>query len=119
LGDTLLRELGSFLKRQIRGGDIACRYGGDEFLLLLPEAPLEITRQRAEKLREGIQHIQVRHQGKLLEAVTLSLGVAAFPEHGQEIEEVVRAADAALYHAKQAGRNQVVSAKRSRKHSGR
>lgn len=118
-GDTLLRELGSFLKLHIRGGDIACRYGGDEFLLLLPEASLEVAHKRAEQLREGIQHIQVRHQGELLGIVTLSLGVAAFPEHGQEAEEVVRAADTALYRAKHKGRNQLVVAKRARKPAGR
>jgi diguanylate cyclase (GGDEF)-like protein len=116
-GDTLLRELGKFLKGCIRAGDIACRYGGEEFLLLLPEASLEITRERAQKLCDEIHHLQVQHLGQILGDVTLSLGVAVFPEHGQQPEDVMRAADTALYSAKQKGRNQVVIAKRSRKQS--
>src|SRR5258706_3083889 len=109
-GDTLLRELGNFLKDRIRGGDIACRYGGEEFLLILPEASLENTRQRAQKLCDEIHHLQVQHQGQMLGAVTLSLGVAVFPDHGQLAEDVVRAADAALYRAKHEGRSRVAIA---------
>ncbi len=81
-GDALLRELGIFLKKQIRGGDFACRYGGEEFALIFPEVSLKDIRQRTEKLREEIKNISVQHNGRSLESITLSLGVAIFPEHG-------------------------------------
>jgi diguanylate cyclase (GGDEF)-like protein/PAS domain S-box-containing protein len=107
-GDTLLRELGNFLKTNIRGEDIACRYGGEEFALILPEASIEGTRQRAEQLREGVKHLEVQHRGQSLGGVTLSVGVAMFPEHGTTADDILRAADAALYQAKATGRDRVV-----------
>jgi len=106
-GDALLRELGTFLQRNTRGEDVVCRYGGEEFVLILPEATLEISRQRAEQIREGVQGILVRHEGKELGPVTLSLGVAAYPQHFEKPIALVGAADAALYKAKAAGRNRV------------
>jgi diguanylate cyclase (GGDEF)-like protein/PAS domain S-box-containing protein len=109
-GDTLLHELGNFVIKHIRAGDIACRYGGEEFLLILPEASLEATRQRAQKLNEGIRNIRVKYRGKRLKAVTVSLGVAIFPEHGRLRADVVRAADTALYRAKHEGRDRVAVA---------
>lgn len=109
-GDTLLREVSQYLRNHIRQGDIACRYGGEEFLLILPEAALEITRERAENLRLGVQLLQVKYQGQSLGTVTVSLGVAIYPDHGTKGDEVIRAADAALYRAKQEGRNRVVAA---------
>jgi len=109
-GDTLLEALGSFLQANIRQEDIACRYGGEEFLLILPEASLEVTRQRAEKLRQGVQNLQVEYRGQPLGPITVSLGVAVFPDHGDNVEAIIRAADAALYRAKQGGRNRVMAA---------
>ena len=106
-GDTVLRELGLFLQQYVRQSDIACRYGGEEFTLILPEASLEIVRQRAEQLRQGVKHLQVQHRRQSLGAITLSLGVACFPEHGLSAETVIRAADAALYRAKAEGRDAV------------
>jgi len=107
-GDALLHELGLFFLTRIRGADIACRYGGEEFTLILPEAPLAATRQRAEELREGVKALRVQLRGQPLGPITLSLGVAGFPDHGPNKEVLLRAADAALYHAKQAGRDRVV-----------
>jgi len=109
-GDVVLRELGIFLKSRVRGGDVACRYGGEEFILLLPEVSLEETQQRAEELRNGVKNLAVRHRNQLLGTVTLSLGVAVFPEHGTAVEILMRAVDQALYRAKQAGRDRVMSA---------
>jgi diguanylate cyclase (GGDEF)-like protein len=109
-GDALLRGVGSFLKTHVRGEDIACRYGGEEFTLILPGAPLEVSAQRAEQLRKGIEELRVIHQGQPLPTVTLSLGAAVFPEHGATGDAVIRAADVALYRAKQDGRNRVVIA---------
>ena len=92
-----------------RGYDIACRYGGEEFTLILPAAPLPVTVSRAEQLREKYKHLDV-NQSRSPEARTLSLGVAGFAEHGSSVEELLRAADVALYRAKHAGRDRVVVA---------
>ncbi|HEX9838319.1 MAG TPA: diguanylate cyclase, partial [Anaerolineales bacterium] len=112
-GDALLRELGQFLQRRIRGEDIACRYGGEEFTLIMPDASLEAAQQRAEHLRQEAIQLRVQDGGQSPEAITLSLGVAIYPQHGQTIENVLRAADAALYRAKQEGRDRVIVAERS------
>lgn len=109
-GDTVLRELGLFIQSQIRGSDIGCRYGGEEFLLILPEASLEVTRQRAEQIREGFKHLNLQNRRQPLGTVTMSLGVAVFPKHGLTGAAVIQAADAALYRAKHEGRDRVVSA---------
>ncbi len=109
-GDALLVALAALLKNHIRLEDIACRYGGEEMLLILPETSLEITTQRAEELREQIGRLQVEYLGQTLGLTTASLGVAAFPEHGKDWEEIIQAADAALYRAKAEGRNRVVVA---------
>jgi len=107
-GDAVLRDLGSVLQRFVRGGDIACRYGGEEFTVILPEASLEIGRQRAEMLREAAREMRIVHDGKALGSVTLSLGVACSPEHTRSRDQLLQMADAALYEAKSGGRNRVV-----------
>ena len=109
-GDTVLRSLAQLIERQIRGSDIACRYGGEEFILVLPEASLNIARQRGELLREAAQSIHITSGGKTLGPVSISLGLALFPQHGHTTEELIQAADAALYRAKQAGRNRLMIA---------
>lgn len=106
-GDTLLREFGGFLKQHIRVSDIACRYGGEEFTVILPEAGVETVRHRAELLREGVKNMQVQYNHELLGVITVSLGVAVFPQHGSTTQAVLQAADACLYAAKEAGRNRV------------
>jgi len=107
-GDLVLREVGALLRRQVRGSDIACRFGGEEFLVLLPEAALETARERAERLRQAVHELQPLQNGRALGAITISLGVALFPDHGDTPESLVQAADAALYQAKKAGRDRVV-----------
>jgi diguanylate cyclase (GGDEF)-like protein/PAS domain S-box-containing protein len=109
-GDEILHELGSLLLRQVRGEDIACRYGGDEFILIMPDATREVTRERAELICESAGMIHSQFEGQALDAVTLSLGVAVFPEHGSTSTGILRAVDAALYRAKQTGRARVVVA---------
>jgi diguanylate cyclase (GGDEF)-like protein/PAS domain S-box-containing protein len=110
-GDTLLRELSTLVQTNIRGEDIACRYGGEEFTLILPEGNAEVTQQRAEALREAIKRLDVRHRGQPLGRMTASLGVAVFPAHGRTGEALLRAADAALYQSKDAGGDRVTLAK--------
>jgi len=110
-GDTVLAALGALLSQQVRGEDIACRYGGEEFILILPEADLGSTRRRAEQLCLHIpQTLSLEFEGQPLGQITVSLGVAVFPGHGRVPHDVIKAADAALYEAKRRGRNQVVVA---------
>jgi len=108
-GDAVLQKVGIFLKTHTRGHDVACRYGGEEFLLVMADAPLEVARQRAEALREGIQSLEIVHKSQSI-AVTASLGVAAFPDSGVDRDQLLKAADVALYEAKSSGRNRVVTA---------
>lgn len=109
-GDILLQELGACLQAHVRAEDIACRYGGEEFTLILPEACLEITAHRADQLRELVRELDIQYHCKSIGTVTLSLGVACFPEHGPTGAAVMQQADRALYRAKQEGRNRVVVA---------
>ena len=106
-GDALLRELGAMLQRSIRGGDIACRYGGEEFTLILPEVTIADAGQRAEHLREAVKTLRAQHHRQPLGPITVSAGVATYPENGSSGDAVLRAADAALYQAKAGGRDQV------------
>jgi diguanylate cyclase (GGDEF)-like protein len=111
-GDVLLRAFGELLRRKVRGEDVPCRYGGEEFALLLPEASLEAARERAEELRLAAKGLQVAYQDHLLGPVTLSLGVAVYPDQGISGQTVLRAADAALYQSKTDGRDRVTAALR-------
>jgi diguanylate cyclase (GGDEF)-like protein len=109
VGDMLLREIGRLLQGVIRGGDVACRYGGEEFALVLPGADTDTTRQRAERLRDAARNLLVSHRGHTVGAVTLSAGIAAYPRDGITGEVLLQAADAALYRAKAEGRDRVVT----------
>ncbi len=111
-GDALLSSLGDFLSAGIRGSDIACRYGGDEFVLILPQATLEDTAQRAERLREGLKRVTINHRGMTLGPVTASVGVSAYPDHAAAIDPLLSLADMALYRAKDDGRDRVNIASR-------
>ena len=108
-GDAVLREVAQVLKRHTRTEDIACRYGGEEFLMVLPGCPLEDAYQKAEAIREAIAQLRVTSGGTILSRVTASLGISCHPQHGERMDELIRAADAALYKAKAAGRNQIVA----------
>jgi diguanylate cyclase (GGDEF)-like protein len=109
-GDAVLRHLGRFLKDNIRGGDIASRYGGEEFTLILPDTALEQTCIRAEQLRQNFKSLPQGIIDVSLGSITLSCGVAAYPQNGQTGEQILRAADAALYRSKHEGRDQVQAA---------
>jgi diguanylate cyclase (GGDEF)-like protein len=106
-GDALIRTLGDFLSRSTRGQDIACRYGGEEFALVLSDCPLEGALQRAETLRQEVKQLTVQYAGQLLGTISVSIGLALCPDHGSTISEVLRAADQALYCAKREGRDRV------------
>jgi diguanylate cyclase (GGDEF)-like protein len=102
-GDALMRELGGLLHTLTRVEDVACRYGGDEFVVLLPESPLDVTVLRAEEIRQAAHQFTIMHEGSVLSAVTLTVGVAVYPDHGADIAGLVHAADEAMYRAKHAG----------------
>jgi diguanylate cyclase (GGDEF)-like protein len=106
-GDTLLRSLGDLLKRNTRGQDIACRYGGEEFAIVLSDSNLAGALQRAGILRQQVKQLSVEYAGQLLGAVSVSIGVALFPDHGTTMGDVLRASDQALYCAKREGRDRV------------
>jgi diguanylate cyclase (GGDEF)-like protein len=109
-GDFALRLIGQYLQSAIRAEDIACRFGGEEFVIILPKAGLEDTRRRAETIRIGIQTIHADPGGPTFPTMTMSMGVAGYPEHGATGEALLRAADEALYRAKASGRDRVVVA---------
>jgi diguanylate cyclase (GGDEF)-like protein len=109
-GDALLRALGNLLKESTRGQDVVCRYGGEEFAFVLAGASLDAARKRAELLREDIKQLNALHGGQLLGAVTLSIGIAVFPDNGDSAEHLLKAADDALYRAKENGRDRIISA---------
>jgi len=106
-GDQVLRDTSLFLKGFIRGTDIACRYGGEEFILILPDAPLKIASERAERIRQGLHYISMSYAGQSLGSITLSAGVATFPNHGDTPDRLIAAADQALYQSKLEGRDRV------------
>lgn len=112
-GDEILRSLGRYLQSRVRPEDIPTRYGGEEFALILPGASLAIIRERAESLRTGVHAIQETPgmcATDVQKPITVSLGVAAFPDHGASGVGLLRAADEALYLAKNSGRDCVVVA---------
>jgi diguanylate cyclase (GGDEF)-like protein len=107
-GDFVLVAVAGLLRNQIRSSDIVCRYGGEEFALVLPEASLGNVRLRAEHIREAIKRLNLTHQGVPLGRITASLGVALFPHHADNPDSLIRAADKALYEAKNVGRDRTV-----------
>ncbi|MGH9495368.1 MAG: sensor domain-containing diguanylate cyclase [Candidatus Sulfotelmatobacter sp.] len=109
-GDAVLREAASFLTKSVRAEDIVCRFGGEEFVVVLPMADLKATYARAERIRSRLHELTVLHNGQSLGIITASIGVAALPEHGTSPKGLIEAADAALYCAKREGRDRVVVA---------
>ena len=109
-GDQVLQAVGALLIENVRGADIACRYGGEEMTLILPESPLAQSQRKAEAILRAIARLELTYNGQPLPTLTASLGVASFPQHGATASALVQSADAALYCAKASGRNQVVVA---------
>jgi diguanylate cyclase (GGDEF)-like protein len=109
-GDRLLTNVADVLRRSLRDSDMPCRYGGEEFLILLTGVDLPTLTARAEAIRNSIAHVRVDYRGATLPGVTVSAGIALYPLHGATAADVVLAADTALYAAKHAGRNRTVTA---------
>ncbi len=106
-GDMVLRAVGDCLENLFRNEDIPCRFGGEEFVVIMPGADGNTALRRAEQLRSKIEDIVVRYLEKNLPRITVSIGVAVFPDAGDNPQVVLKAADEALYRAKEQGRNRV------------
>ncbi|MCI0400299.1 MAG: diguanylate cyclase [Gammaproteobacteria bacterium] len=109
-GDIVLQSIGALLQKNTRGEDIACRYGGEEFVVIMPDVPLDVLARRAEQFRNAAKLIKLDYKGQSLGVITISVGAAIFPKHGSTPESVLHAADEALYRAKAEGRDRVVIA---------
>ena len=109
-GDLVLRSIADLFRKVFRMDDVICRYGGEEFGIILPESSAENAAMRANALRELTKKLQLRYKNHTLGTVSLSIGVAAFPIHGETSEELLKAADQCLYKSKAAGRDLVTVA---------
>lgn len=109
-GDAALCAVGDFLRSRLRAYDVACRYGGDEIVVVVPGADLAAARSLAEQLRAGIEQLPLGTAEPDGPRLTASLGVAVFPDHGATPEALLHSADTALYRAKAEGRNRVATA---------
>jgi diguanylate cyclase (GGDEF)-like protein len=106
-GDLVLKELAALLLRHLRSEDIVCRFGGEEFVAILPGAPLLTAAQRAESWRLAFQELHIVYEDQVLTS-TLSMGIAEYPRHGATSEDLLFQADSAMYMAKRAGGNRVM-----------
>ncbi|WP_257166037.1 diguanylate cyclase [Bradyrhizobium sp. SRS-191] len=106
-GDTVLRHVGEILKASFSDDDVPCRLGGEEFVVVMPNCAIEEAALRAEELRARVEALNISYGDGMLPRVTVSVGVAAYPEAGMDLTEILRVADGALYRAKQKGRNRV------------
>jgi diguanylate cyclase (GGDEF)-like protein len=109
-GDAVLRTVGEYLLSLARAEDIPCRYGGEEFVLLMAHTSNATVRERAERLRQGVHALRIECDRRNVGSITTSVGIASFSSRTEDGHAVLRLADAALYRAKQAGRNRVVAA---------
>ncbi len=106
-GDVVLRRVARAIQENFRQSDICCRFGGEEFTVLLPDTTLELAERLANKLLDEVRNLALSHENRALDRVTASVGVSLFPIHASSPEQLVEAADAALYQAKSTGRNKV------------
>jgi diguanylate cyclase (GGDEF)-like protein len=106
-GDLVLRELAGSLQSAVRAEDIVCRYGGEEFVILLPEITQERAMEAAERLRQRVLTMRLEYRGEALRQISISVGLATYPDLAEDAVDLLRVADRALYQAKRAGRNQV------------
>jgi diguanylate cyclase (GGDEF)-like protein len=109
-GDMILQQIGAVLRAHLRASDVACRYGGEELLVLLPDAGSVAARHKAEILHQAIQELSFEHHEHTITSITVSIGVSTYPEHGSTTSMLLHAADAALYYAKGRGRNRIEAA---------
>jgi diguanylate cyclase (GGDEF)-like protein len=113
-GDAVLAAVSRRMQSMTRVEDILCRYGGEEFVLVMTAASLDTIRERAEMLREGVRRLNIGFEGQHIGHVTISVGIAVHPDHGETGSQAMEAADTALYRAKQSGRNRTMIASAAR-----
>ena len=109
-GDSVLQSMADIFRTHFRKEDVICRYGGEEFAVILPESSIQDAFKRAEALRLATKDLKLVHRGVLLDPITLSVGIAGFPEHGQTAQELLDSADKGLYQSKANGRDRVTLA---------
>jgi diguanylate cyclase (GGDEF)-like protein/PAS domain S-box-containing protein len=109
-GDMVLQSLADLFRSFFRATDLCCRYGGEEFAIILPESSSQDAVTRANALRSEVKKLRLHYKGQILGSLTLSAGVAAFPEHGSSSEELLRIADRCLYESKRLGRDVATAA---------
>ena len=109
-GDQVLKAVAEAIKQCLRPSDLPCRFGGEEFLLMLADVDHPVLAARAELIRQRVTDIRIQYRGVLLPTITLSAGIALYPQHGLTGTAVITAADTALYTAKRNGRNQICTA---------
>jgi diguanylate cyclase (GGDEF)-like protein len=107
-GDEALKKMAKIFRDSVRAADYSARYGGEEFLIILPETSKDKAVQAAERIRQCVEKDSSADSDKGM-GNTVSIGIAVFPEHGDDIQELIKNADAALYEAKEGGRNQVIT----------
>lgn len=107
-GDEVLKSLAITLSEQCRRGDFACRYGGEEFVVVMPNINMDTAYERAENIRQALNSLRVPYKHNNL-AITISMGIACYPSNGDSREAILRAADQAMYGAKEAGRDHILS----------
>ncbi len=112
-GDTVLREVAECFRQSVRSEDVVCRYGGEEFIIILPETNEETAVERAELIRQAISKLRVQSKGETLRQISVSIGIAMYPAPARDATDLVRLADRALYDAKHAGRDRVHVARES------
>lgn len=109
-GDLVLKELGGLMRSFRQGADVACRYGGEEFILILPEVDPAGVLDRMETLRQSIEKLSLSLDGTALPSISASIGISIFPHHGKDPQQLIKMADEAMYQAKRGGRNRIVMA---------
>ncbi|MBN1566444.1 MAG: PAS domain S-box protein [Acidobacteria bacterium] len=109
-GDTILRRTAMMLQANVRKGDIACRFSGQTFILVLPNAGFDICLKRAETMLELVRTLEVKNQSELVDRISASVGLAVFPNNGQTVEAMLRSAESALNRAKVSGGNRAIGA---------
>ena len=104
-GDALLVAFSRLLQKSVRNEDIACRLGGEEFILIMPEMDEEVAIRRATELLQATRELSVMHEGQILPQITVSIGIAVFPQHSNDPDHLIGSSDTALYQAKHEGRD--------------
>ena len=104
-GDLVLSKVGAYISSTIRQYDIACRYGGEELIIVMPDVDIDNAILCAERIRTGIKNMHLKHDNRQLDSISISIGIACYPDNGSDAEGLIRAADKALYQAKESGRD--------------